>query len=39
MAKLAFVASCRLPTEWGVFVMHGFEDENGQEHVALTARR
>ena len=36
MAKLAFVASCRLPTEWGVFVMHGFEDENGQEHVALT---
>lgn len=36
MAKLAFVASCRLPTEWGVFTMHGFEDENGQEHVALT---
>ena len=36
MAKLAFVASCRLPTEWGVFVMHGFEDENGQEHIALT---
>ncbi len=33
---LAFVASCRLPTEWGVFAMHGFEDANGQEHVALT---
>ncbi|MCS4533102.1 GTP cyclohydrolase II [Neisseria montereyensis] len=33
---LKFVASCRLPTEWGVFTMHGFEEESGQEHVALT---
>lgn len=29
------VASCRLPTEWGVFTLHGFEEESGQEHVAL----
>ena len=36
MSRLKFVASCRLPTEWGVFTLHGFEDENGQEHVALT---
>lgn len=34
--ELKFVASCRLPTEWGVFEMHGFETETGQEHVALT---
>ncbi|MGN6839856.1 MULTISPECIES: GTP cyclohydrolase II [Neisseria] len=33
---LKFVASCRLPTEWGEFTMHGFEEEGGQEHVALT---
>ena len=32
-----FIASCRLPTEWGVFTLHGFEEtESGQEHVALT---
>ena len=36
MSKLNFVAACRLPTEWGVFTLHGFENENGQEHVALT---
>ncbi|KLT73381.1 GTP cyclohydrolase [Neisseria arctica] len=34
---LKFVASCRLPTEWGVFTMHGFEESpGGQEHIALT---
>ncbi|HFC6389911.1 TPA: GTP cyclohydrolase II [Neisseria lactamica] len=33
---LNYVASCRLPTEWGVFTMHGFEEAGGQEHVALT---
>lgn len=33
---LKYTASCRLPTEWGVFTMHGFEEENGQEHIALT---
>lgn len=32
---LKFVASCRLPTEWGVFRMHGFEESSGQEHIAL----
>lgn len=34
MIKL--IAACRLPTEYGVFTMHGFEEPNGQEHVALT---
>ena len=34
---LQFVAACRLPTEWGEFTMHGFEDSrSGQEHVALS---
>lgn len=33
---LKFIASCRLPTEWGVFTLHGFEEAGGQEHVALT---
>ncbi|MCF7528660.1 GTP cyclohydrolase II [Neisseria lisongii] len=32
---LKFVASCRLPTEWGIFTMHGFEEAGGQEHIAL----
>lgn len=36
MSKLHFIAACRLPTEWGVFTLHGFEEENGQDHVALT---
>jgi len=32
-----FVASCQLPTHFGEFVMHGFEDpDTGQEHIALT---
>ena len=31
-----FVASCRLPTPFGEFSLHGFEDaDTGQEHVAL----
>ena len=32
---MKFIASCRLPTEWGDFSLHGFEEANGQEHVAL----
>ncbi len=29
-------SSCRLPTEYGIFTLYGFEDtRNGQEHVAL----
>lgn len=35
MSKLKHLTSCRLPTEYGVFQMHGFEEENGQEHIAL----
>lgn len=32
-----FIASCKLPTQFGEFMMHGFEDsETGQEHVAIT---
>ena len=34
---LRFIATCRLPTQWGVFTMYGFEDvPNRQEHIALT---
>lgn len=34
---LQFIASCRLPTQWGEFTLHGFEDpRGGQEHVALS---
>lgn len=36
MNKLKFIASCRLPTEYGIFTMHGFEQPNGQEHIALS---
>jgi len=32
-----FIETCRLPTPFAVFEMHGFEDtDTGQEHVALT---
>jgi len=35
--SVRFVASSRLPTPWGVFDMHGFEDaEAEKEHVVLT---
>ncbi|WOT04043.1 GTP cyclohydrolase II [Shewanella youngdeokensis] len=35
--SIKFIASSKLPTPWGVFEMHGFEDsETGKEHVALT---
>ena len=35
--SVRFVESSRLPTEWGDFVMHGFEDpEANKEHVVLT---
>lgn len=31
------VASSELPTPWGVFAIHAFEDEaSGKEHIALT---
>ena len=33
---VSFVASAILPTQWGQFTIHGFEDEsNGKVHVAL----
>ncbi|AQA16850.1 GTP cyclohydrolase II [Halioglobus japonicus] len=32
-----YVESSRLPTAWGVFDMHGFEDvESNKEHIVLT---
>lgn len=34
--KIKYIASCRLPTEWGIFTMHGFEEADGQEHIALS---
>ena len=35
---LQFVESSRLPTRWGAFVIHGFDDPvSNKEHVALTA--
>ncbi|MGB0895137.1 MAG: GTP cyclohydrolase II [Parashewanella sp.] len=35
--SIKYVASSKLPTPWGTFAMHGFEDlESGKEHVALT---
>lgn len=34
---VCFVESSKLPTPWGIFEMHGFEDlENNKEHVVLT---
>ena len=35
--SIQFIESCRLPTRWGEFQMHGFEDDaNHKEHVALS---
>ncbi|QSX31279.1 GTP cyclohydrolase II [Shewanella cyperi] len=35
--SIKYVATSKLPTPWGIFAMHGFEDtETGKEHVALT---
>lgn len=32
-----YVESSKLPTPWGIFAMHGFEDtDNDKEHIALT---
>ncbi len=32
-----YVESSRLPTEWGLFDMHGFDDpEHNKEHIVLT---
>ena len=32
-----YVASATLPTQWGQFTIHGFEEqESGKEHIALT---
>ncbi len=34
---ITYVDSCKLPTPYGIFTMHGFADsENDKEHVALT---
>jgi len=34
---LQFVESSKLPTKWGEFTIHGFDDpDNNKEHIALT---
>ncbi len=33
---IRFVASSKLPTPWAEFILHGFVDDQGREHVALT---
>ena len=34
---IKFIESCKLPTRWGVFEMHGFQDtETQKEHIALS---
>lgn len=34
--SIRHVAAARLPTQWGIFTIHGFEDDTtGKEHVAL----
>jgi len=35
-SRFRHVSSARLPTAWGEFILHAFENEAGQEHVALT---
>lgn len=35
--SVKYVESSKLPTPWGIFAMHGFEDtDNDKEHVVLT---
>jgi GTP cyclohydrolase II len=35
--EIRHVATCRLPTPWATFELHGFEEvSSGREHVALT---
>jgi GTP cyclohydrolase II len=35
--QINYIASCSLPTPYGVFTMHGFEEaETGKEHIALS---
>ena len=34
---MRYIESSKLPTPWGIFEMHGFEDvANDKEHIALT---
>lgn len=36
MNPITHITSCRLPTEYGIFQLHGFEDtRTKQEHIAL----
>ncbi|MBV8047573.1 MAG: GTP cyclohydrolase II [Paludibacterium sp.] len=35
-AVVQLVASCQLPTQWGVFTLHGFAGDGNKEHVMLT---
>lgn len=33
---VSYIATSKLPTQWAEFLMHGFADESGKEHVVLT---
>lgn len=38
--SVRYIETSRLPTQWGVFEMHGFEDlKEGKEHLVLTMGR
>lgn len=37
MNPIQYISHCRLPTQYGIFTLHGFQDiRNNQEHVALS---
>lgn len=38
-SRVRHAGSARLPTDWGEFVVHGFRDAEGKEHVALVRGR
>ncbi|WP_027009922.1 GTP cyclohydrolase II [Conchiformibius kuhniae] len=35
MNPLTHTARCRLPTEYGLFTLHGFQQPDGREHLAI----
>lgn len=37
MNPIQYISHCRLPTQYGIFTLHGFQDiRNNQEHIALS---
>ena len=35
MTQCSFITEASLPTEFGEFRLHAFEEENGKEHLAI----